>query len=116
MMQDRAVSEKHVAGGSALPGERDLTLIVADEGWLHSKALRHQAAFQPRKDARHMMRFSWTEKCPVILEKIPKYELNTESNKLHNTQSMNRDVFIEDQPESSNLKNMLWYDLLAWQW
>lgn len=32
MMQGRAVSEKHVAGGSALPGERDLTLIVADEG------------------------------------------------------------------------------------
>lgn len=32
MMQGRAVSEKHVAGGSALPGERDLTLIVSDEG------------------------------------------------------------------------------------
>lgn len=32
MMQGWAVSEKHVAGGSALPGERDLTLIVADEG------------------------------------------------------------------------------------
>lgn len=32
MMQGRAVSGKDVAGGSALPGERDLTLIVADEG------------------------------------------------------------------------------------
>lgn len=32
MMQGRAVSEKHVAGGSTLPGERDLTLIVTDEG------------------------------------------------------------------------------------
>lgn len=35
VMQGRAVSEKHVAGGSTLPGERDLTLIVTDEGWLH---------------------------------------------------------------------------------
>lgn len=32
MTQHGAVCEKHVAGGWALPGERDLTLIVADEG------------------------------------------------------------------------------------
>lgn len=37
MMQGRAVSEKHVAGGSALPGEH-LTLIASDEGRLHSGA------------------------------------------------------------------------------
>lgn len=31
MMQGTAVSEKRVAGSSALPGDEDLTLIVADE-------------------------------------------------------------------------------------
>lgn len=30
-MQGRAVSEKHVAYGLALPWEKDLTLTVADE-------------------------------------------------------------------------------------
>lgn len=48
MMQGRAVSEKHVAGCSALPEERDLTLIVTDEDWLLLRALRHQAELQPR--------------------------------------------------------------------
>lgn len=47
MMQGKAVSEKHVAGGSALPGERDLTLIVADEGWLH---YRHSDTRFPSTD------------------------------------------------------------------
>lgn len=72
MMQGRAVSEKHVAGGSALPGEKDLTLIVADEGWLHSRHLDTKLRSSPEKipgtwcDLLELIR---QQGCPMFSEK-----------------------------------------------
>lgn len=62
MMQGRAVSEKHVAGGWALPGERDLTLIVADEAWLHSRHLDAKLCSSPEKK----LRGTWRDSLEVI--------------------------------------------------
>jgi len=85
MMQGRAVSEKHVAGGSALPGEKDLTLIVADEGWLHSRHLDTKLCSSPER-----IQGTWRDSvirqqgCPMFSKKKAQVwtESATFSNKL----------------------------------
>lgn len=71
MMQGTAVSEKRVAGSSALPGDEDLTLIVADESWLHSRHSRHKLRSSPEN-----MRATWWDllelmrQCPMKMNII----------------------------------------------
>lgn len=66
-MQGRAASEKHVAGGSTLPGEEDLTLIVADEDWLHSRRSDTKLRSRPEgSGVSPVMKFSSTYKTATI--------------------------------------------------